>query len=218
MRIMITGFYDDIGFMAALFYNKRLNNADIYEIASHLNNKASDDVLAKIIANGADNANNKKLFKNYLNALGIKFLDHKRALIAKVFYYVLNNRIDFYKGIKFVHRNVSKSKNITRYAGDDVGIEQILGNFYVIDDGDLRNEKNIKTAIEFIIRDLKQYVNEHLVDFPMDNNISQDNKKTVIKTEMEEKVKTKALAKGIEIKNYWDKIYDEARKKNRNID
>ncbi|MDR1218411.1 MAG: hypothetical protein LBK73_02250, partial [Treponema sp.] len=100
MKIMIqfTDFYDDIDFMSALFFNRRLNDADIYEIANRLNNKTPDDVLAQIIANGAG-GNRQRLFENYLNALGMKFLDPKRALIANVFYYILNDRIDFYEGI-----------------------------------------------------------------------------------------------------------------------
>jgi len=86
----LTDFYNDIGYMAALFFNDRLDNADIYGIASHLNSKISVDVLTKIIANGTDNDNNQKLFEKYLKTLGIKFIDHERALIAKVFYYILH--------------------------------------------------------------------------------------------------------------------------------
>jgi len=203
-------FYDDIGFMAALFHNDMLDNADIYEIANRLNKKTPDDVLAKIIANGTD-GNNKGLFDNYLNVRGIKFVDSKRALIAKVFYYILHDRIDFYKGIKFADIEMSNYENVITYVGDDVGIEQILGDFYAVDDADLMNEKDVETAIDFVISGLKEYVNEYLVDFPIDNNISQVNKKTVIKTETEEKVKAKALARGIELKNYWDKVRDEDR-------
>jgi hypothetical protein len=199
--------------MIALFYNRMLSNADICEIANRLNNKTPDDVLAQIIGNWSDNDNNNKLFENYLNARGIKFADYKRALIAKVFYYILHDRIDLYKGISFVYFNVSKHENIIKYCGDDVGIELIYGNYSLIADGDLRNEKDIEKAVEFIIRDLKQYVNEYLVEFPLDNNISKDNKKIVIKAEMEEKVKAKAFAKGIEAKNHWDKLWEEARKK-----
>jgi hypothetical protein len=208
IQFTVTDFYEDISFMALLFYHNRLDNKDIYNIASHLNNKTYHDILNKIIANGADNDNNKKLFEYYLNVLGIKFLDLKRALVAKVFYYILYDIIDFYDGIRFAHRKISNRENITKYIGDDIGIERILGNFYLIDDGDLRNEEDIVTVIESIIVDIKQYVNDYLVNFPMDNNISKDNEKTVIKTESEKRVKIKALAKGIQIKNYWVEEYE----------
>jgi hypothetical protein len=202
--------------MAALFYIDILNNTDIYKIANHLNNKASDDVLVKIIANGA-NGNNKKLFENYLNTLGIKFVDSKRAVVAKVFYYILRNRIDFYKGIRFLDFKVLDYENTTEYLGDEVGIERVIGNFYAVDDGDLDDEKKIETAIEYVIREMKQYVNEHLAGFPMVNNISKDDQKTVIETEIEKEVKAKALAKGIEAKNHWENQYRMAREKNKNI-
>jgi hypothetical protein len=138
MKVMIdtTDFYDDIGFMAALFYNDKLNDANIYEVANRLHTKTSDDVLAQIIANGAD-GNNKGLFYTYLDALGIKFLDPKRALVAKMFYYILHGRININKGIHFVNL-LSNYEDITKYAGDDIGIEKILGNFYAIDDVILR--------------------------------------------------------------------------------
>jgi hypothetical protein len=202
MMIQFSDFYDDIDFMIALFFNGMLNNAEIYEIANCLNNKTFDDVLAKIIANGTD-ANNKKLFNNYLEVFGINILDSRKAIVAKVFYYILYDRLDFYEGIRFVAYRVSKHEDTKTYIGDDVGIERILGNFYLIDDGDLSNEKDIEIAIEFIIMYMKQYVNDHLMSFIMDSNISQDNEKTVIKTEIEKKVKIKALAKGIQGRNYW---------------
>jgi ethanolamine utilization cobalamin adenosyltransferase len=210
--IQFTDFYDDIDFMIALFFNCMLNNADIYEIANRLTSKVSDGNLAKIIVNGTDDNNNKKLFENYLNKLNIKLLNPKRALVAKIFYYILHNRIDLYEGIKFlVDYRVSNFDDAIEYIGDDVGISKILGNFYAIDDGDLRNKKDIEAAINYIFRDMKQYVNDYLVDFPMNNNILKDNKQTVIKAEME-KAKAKALATGIQIKNYWESL------NNRNTD
>ena len=204
-------FYDDIDFMIALFYNHMLNNVDIYEIAIQLNNKNHDDVLAKIIANGV-NGNNEKLFDNYLNELGIKFAESKKAIAAKVFYYILADKIDFYKGIRFVHRKVSIYENTKTYVGDDIGIEEILGNFYMIDDGDISSEKNIETTIEFIISDLKQYINDYLVNFIVDNNISKDDEKVAINSSIEKKVKGKALAKGIQAKNYWGELYETNKK------
>ena len=164
-----------------------------------------DDILAKIIANGA-NYNNKRLFDNYLNTLEIKFVDTKRAIVAKVFYYILHDRIDFSEGIRFVDVKVVDDKNVTKYHGDDVGIEQIFGNYYGIEDGNFVDEKGIESLIEFTINDMKQYVNDHLVNFSIDNNISKDNEKTVINAEIEKEVRVKLLAKGIRIMNYLDKL------------
>jgi hypothetical protein len=161
--IQFTDFYDDIDFMIALFYNRALNNADVYEVANRLNNKTSDDFLAKIIANGA-NGNNKRLFDNYLNALGIKLFDSKRAIVAKLFYYILHNRIDFFEGIWFARFYVSNNKNITKYVGDDIGIEQILGDYYAIVDGDITDEKDIKDLKQLILEELQQYVKDNLVE------------------------------------------------------
>jgi hypothetical protein len=213
--IQFSDFYDDIDFMLALFFNGMLNDADIYEIANRSNNKTSDDIFAKIIANGPS-GNNQRLLYNYLNELGIEPLDHKRALIAKVFYYILSNRIDIYEGIGFIDHKVINNENITKYVGDDVGIEKILGAFYLVADGDLRDEKDIEAAIKDVFTELEQYVQDNLAHFSMDNTIAEDNEKTVIKTEMG-KARAKALAKGIEAKNHWKNQYRMARKKNKNI-
>lgn len=210
-------FYDEIGFFSALFYNKMLDNRDIYYIAKILNNKISDDVFTEIIENGEENNNNKKLFGKYLRVHGIKYIDPKRALIAKIFYYILTDRIDFYKGIKFAHRNVSDFKKTKTYVGDDVDISQILGAFYMIDDGDLSNEKGIETAIELIIMDLKQYINVNLANFPIDNNISKNNEKTLMDIEIEKKVKLNAFEKGMQVKNYSDELREVSIKQEKRI-
>ncbi|MDR1220650.1 MAG: hypothetical protein LBK73_13705 [Treponema sp.] len=164
MKVMIQfiDFYDDIGFMSALFYSDMLNNVDIYKIANHLTNNISDDNLVKIIVNGVDDDNNKKLFENYFIKLNIKLLHPKKALIAKVFYYILHNRIDLSKGIKFANFEVSDNENITRYVGDDVGIEQILGNYYAVDDGDLTDKKDIEATKKLILEEMQQYVHDNL--------------------------------------------------------
>ena len=198
--MLFSDFYDDIDFMIALFFFGMLNNADIYEVANRLNEKTSDDILAQIIANGTD-VNNKKLFNNYLNALGIKFLDSRRAVAAKVLYYILHNRINFYTGINFVYNNVSEHENTKYIVGDDIGIE-VLQQFWLIDDGDLENEKDIENVIESIIIKMKKYINEYLVNFSKNNSISKNNIKIVIEPEIENNVKIKALAEGIEIRDH----------------
>jgi len=167
----LVNFYNDIGFMAALFYIDMLDNVDIYEIASHFNSKASSNLLAKIIENGADGNNNDELFKNYLKMREIKYLDPKRALTAKIFYYILHNRIDYDIGIKFVSSKVCNRENVINYLGDDVGIEQILGNYYAIDDGDVTYDKDIERLIDLIFLEMKQYIDNHLVNFSLDNTI-----------------------------------------------
>jgi hypothetical protein len=95
-----------------------------------------------------DDNNNKQLFENYLNTLKINLLNPKKALIAKVFYYILHDRIDFNKGIEFAHYYVSDRENITEYIGDDVGIEQIVGYYFTIDDGDLTRDRGLLFEIK----------------------------------------------------------------------
>jgi hypothetical protein len=164
----LVNFYNDIGFMAALFYNNVLDNVDIYEIANHLNSKTYDDVLTKIIANGADSNTNQELFKNYLNAIGIKSVDYKRAAVAKVFYYILHNKIDFDMGIRFISLKIIDDENAINYVGDDVGIEQIIGNYYSID-GET-DEKDIKIIKKEILEEMRQYIRDNLMEFPIKNN------------------------------------------------
>ena len=188
-------FYDDIDFMAALFYNYILNkyqynyeyeydlinkcytdkkcyyddedivsymDIHIYEIARYLNSKIPDDYLSNIITNRIDDLNNRKLFDKYLNKKNIKFSYPKKTLIAKVFYYILNNRIDFDEGIRFVHYNVSNRVNITEYIGDDVGIEKIVGDYFAIDDGDITYEEDIKKLKILILEEMQQYIQNNL--------------------------------------------------------
>jgi hypothetical protein len=166
--MQFTDFYDDIDFMIVLFYNRMLSNADVYGTVNRLNNKTTNDILAKIIANGPD-GNNKRLFYNYLDAHRIKLFDSKRAVAAKVFYYILHNKIDFYKGIWFVHRNVSDNKNITEYIGDDIGIDQILGKYYAIVDADITDKKDIEAFKKQIQKEMRQYIKDNLVEFPVGN-------------------------------------------------
>jgi hypothetical protein len=169
--IQFSCFYDDIDFMIALFFNRMLNNAHIYEIANHLNNKKSDDVLVKIIDKGTD-INSKKLFYSYLNAFGIKYFDSRRSIVAKVFYYILHDRIDLGKGFKFVKCWVSDFKKTKKYVGDDVGIEQICGNFHSI--CDFADEKDRRILKEAVLAEMQQYVRDNLVEFPLGCDILKD--------------------------------------------
>jgi hypothetical protein len=152
--------------MIALFYNRMLNNADIYEIANRLNNKTPDNILAKIIANGA-NTHNKRPFENYLKARGIEFFSSERAIVAKVFYYILHDRIDFNEGIGFVDHKVIDYGEPIKSLGDDIGIAQLLGNYYYI--CDITDKEKIEAIKKLILEEMQRYVNEYLVEFPAGN-------------------------------------------------
>jgi hypothetical protein len=159
--LQFSDFYDDINFMAAMFYRNLLDSMYIYEIANHLTNKISDDYLTKIIANRGEDNNNQKLFENYLKKLGIKFLDHKKYLTAKIFYYMLNNKIDFKEGINFVHHDVSDPKGAI---GDDIGIDRILSKYYAIDEGLVPDKKDVETLKKQILDEMQQYVRDNLIE------------------------------------------------------
>jgi hypothetical protein len=148
--------------MAALFYNDMLSNEDIYKIANNLTNRISDDDLISILVNGTDDDNNKKLFENYLNKLKINYLNPKKALIAKIFYYILHNKIGADEGIVFVANNISIFENTTNYVGDDVGIEHILGNYYAIADGDIVDRKGIDETEKILSEEIRQYIQDNL--------------------------------------------------------
>jgi hypothetical protein len=157
-----------------------LNNADIYEIANRLTSKTSDNNLAKIIVNGVDDDNNKKLFESYLIKLNIMLLHPKKALIAKVFYYILHNRIDLNEGIRFAAYDVSDVADSINYVGDDTGIEYIVGDYYAIDDGNLTYKKDIKLAKKLIFEGMLQYMHENLVNSPMDSIKKKDRSSRVV--------------------------------------
>ena len=158
--IQFSDFYDDINFMAAIFYCNLLDNMYIYEIANHFTRKISDNDLVAIMANGGEDNNNQKLFENYLKKLEIKFLDHKKYLTAKIFYYMLNKKIDFKEGIEFVHYNVSEPKGAV---GDDIGIDRILSKYYAIDEGLVPDKKDIEAFKKRILEEMQQYVNDNLL-------------------------------------------------------
>jgi hypothetical protein len=204
--IQFTDFYDDIGFIAALFYNDMLNNMDIYEIANRLTSKISDDNLSKIIINGVDDNNNKKLFEGYLIKLNIKFLQPKKALIAKVFYYILHNRIDLNEGIRCATYDVSDIADSTNYIGDDTGIEYIVGDYYAIDDGNLIYKKDIKIAKKLIFEGMQKYIHENLVNSPMDNIKKKDRSSRVaLDKQIDAKLKLRKSAASILAKSNEDK-------------
>ena len=170
--IKLEDFYDDIGFMAALAYNCMLKNEHIYKFANHLNNKMPDANLDKIIANKPNDNSNKELLENYLNKLGINFLNFRRALIAKIFYYILHDRISFDEGIKFADHSVIISTHITKHVDGDINFGRILGDFIAIEDRDVRDRKNIEAFKKRILKNMRQYVKEHLEEFPVDKYIA----------------------------------------------
>jgi hypothetical protein len=116
-----------------------------------------DNNLINIIVNEVDD-DTKKLFENYLNTLDIKYSYSKRFLIAKIFYYMIQNKINFNEGIRFIRYNISEYKNARKYIGDDVGIEQIIGNYDIIDDGDITDPIQIEELKNEIYKEIKEYI------------------------------------------------------------
>jgi hypothetical protein len=143
--------------MVALYFNDLLNREDIYNIANSLTNTIDDDDLINILVNGKADYNNKTLFVNYLNKLNINYLNPKETLVAIVFYYVLQDKIDICSGINFVNKNVRNYADTIYYLGDDVGIVSILSGYY-FDIGDVIYEKHIKDIEFFLMDELRQYV------------------------------------------------------------
>lgn len=150
-------FYDDIEFVAALFYNNLLTDENVRIIADKLTETENDDVLIDIIVSSYTDDNLKKIEK-YIESKKIKIKNKKIFLTKKIFQYILKNEISISDGIRFIHLEISNNEEIKEYVGDDIGIEQILGNFYAIDDGDVTDPKSIKRLIQKIQKEMKEYI------------------------------------------------------------
>ena len=64
-------------------------------------------------------------------------------------------------GIDFVHYQISDQSKYKKYVGDDLGIEQILGNYFAIDDGDVTDEKQIQELTQEIYKEMQEYIQKH---------------------------------------------------------
>jgi hypothetical protein len=155
-------FYDDIDFMAALFYNNILHKSYIFEIANYLTKKISDDNLISIIVNGSDDDNNEKLFKNYLAKLKIEYLHPEKIIVAKIFYYILHSKIDIKEGIDFIWNNVRVCKDPRESVADALGISNITSKFYSICEGLAGDNDNITIFRKKIIKEMQEFIHDNL--------------------------------------------------------
>lgn len=156
-NINFSEFIDDIELMAALFYNNKLNKNDIKKIADNITSFESDDNLIAILLSD-DTEEINYYFKKYIENKHIIINDKKRFLIRKIFQYILNGRIDLINGIKFIDFEIRDFKDDKEIVGDSVGIEKVLGNFYLINDGDVTTEKDIESTKKIIQEEIKEYI------------------------------------------------------------
>ncbi|MDR0364081.1 MAG: hypothetical protein LBH92_03570 [Bacteroidales bacterium] len=151
-------FYTDIGFVAALFYNNLLTNEMVLDIADVLTQTENNDILIDILVSRYKDDNLKKI-EEYIKSKNMYIKDKKRFLIKKTFQYILNGEISLNDGIRFINFEIIDREKTNMYLGDDVGVEQILGNFWAINDGDVTDTIQIKQLEKEINHEMKTYIN-----------------------------------------------------------
>lgn len=153
-------FYNDIYFIYALFKENYLKTDDIKKIADKLviydDNKYLIDILIS-----ENNDDVITLFDSYLKDKNIYVKDLKIEITKKIFGYILNKEIQMKDGIDFIHYQVEVSSKYKKYVGDDLGIEKILSNYFLIDDGDVTDEKEVQKIIQEILLEMKKYIKQY---------------------------------------------------------
>ena len=153
-------FYNDIYFIYALFKENYLKIDDIKKIADKLviydDNKYLIDILIS-----ENNDDVIILFDSYLKDKNIYVKDLKIEITKKIFGYILNKEIQMKEGIDFIHYQVEASSKYKKYVGDDLGIEKILSNYFLIDDGDVTDEKEVQKIIQEILFEMKKYIKQY---------------------------------------------------------
>lgn len=158
--INLLDFYHDNEFMAALLENGMLSNADIRYIADMLTDTVNNEYLIKILVSDEDDEINSK-FKEYIKSKNIFIEDKKRFLIKKIFQYILNGQIDLYESIKFIDFEIRDFEADKQIVGDSIGMEKIFGKFYLINDRDVTDPKEIKKLEEEIKQEMQNYIDNN---------------------------------------------------------
>ena len=153
-------FYNDIYFIYALFKENYLKTDDIKKIADKLviydDNKYLIDILIS-----ENNDDVITLFDSYLKDKNISDKELKIEITKKIFDYILKKEIQMKAGIDFIHYQVEASSKYKKYVGDDLGIEKILSNYFLIDDGDVTDEKEVQKIIQEILLEMKKYIKQY---------------------------------------------------------
>jgi hypothetical protein len=158
--INLLDFYHDKEFIAALYYNGSLTNEDIYNIAHRLLETENNDILIDIVVSKYKDENLYK-FERYINDIKVDSKNKKIFLTKKIFQYILNNLICSDLGIRFIHFELIDREQTKEYLGDDIGVEQILGKYWAIDDRDVTDPKEIKKLEEEIKQEMQNYIDNN---------------------------------------------------------
>ncbi len=157
--IDFTKFYDDLSFIYALFMENKLTIDDIRKISDKLVIEDGNDYLVNILISNDEEVSNS--FENYFKDKNIIIENPKIEITKKIFSYILKGCISMKAGIDFVHYQISDQSKYKKYVGDDLGIEQILGNYFAIDDGDVADEKQIHELTQEIYKEMQEYIEKY---------------------------------------------------------
>lgn len=156
-------YYNDLGFIAALFYSDLLNKEDIFEISNYLtNNNYDSNYLIEILLDYKNNKN--KILNNFdlfLKEKNLSITSKVKAigiLINKIFKEILNNKISFMDGVKFIIEYLIDNSKNKEFIGDYLGLDEIIGIYYAIDDGDIINKSEIKKTLNLGIKMIEDYL------------------------------------------------------------
>lgn len=153
-------FYNDTYFIYALFKENYLTIDDIKKITDKLTLDDDNKYLIDILIS-EDNNDVITSFENYFKDKNITVEYSKIEITKKIFLYILCDKISMKEGIDFIHYHVEDPLKYKKFVGDDLGIEKILSNYFLIDDGDIIDKNKIQKITEEIINEMKEYIQKH---------------------------------------------------------
>lgn len=162
--INFKNYYNNLYFMSLLFCNNLLSTNDIINVVDQLtNNGDSNNFLIDILLNIDNNELIYDNFKKYLKLNNLFIID-KEKLIQKtilfIFTEIISNKIDLMDGVKFVIENFVEPGKSKKYFGDYLGLSDIVSMFYTIDDGDIKDSKEVEKATNILFNMIVIYINK----------------------------------------------------------
>lgn len=171
--LLIHKFFQDIVLMGALFRAGFLNIASVREVADSLLSTSygkfggyDDETLISIVVS----YNDERIaddFNKFLDDYNVKIEHPKQMVVAKVFYYILENKLDFWAGMSFLYHVVQHYEYDEDFSGILLDYEHNLNEYR--DDPEVHWD--YAGNVLSVLNDMKQYCLTYLGHTPNDTDI-----------------------------------------------
>jgi hypothetical protein len=153
-----TEFYDDTEFVYSLYKKGLLSNSQLFEISDLITNRTDNDSLIQILLLSRDNDKVSLYFDKYLETLNIDIQNYDSFIIKRIFYYILNKKIELYKGLGYIYEYIVREHEYKKTIGDVLGVDSIMVNYILIDDCDITDPIQIQRLETEIKKEMEAYI------------------------------------------------------------